>query len=378
MTAATYPTAALPFTASIQLFGSQQPTFGPAGVRITQTEFEHDIIEFETWADNVNADSYQSGMPMIATFGLPLVKRSVYGYVNHAERSNNALSTASSLKRNSTYVVCAGSTYWMKQTSNQVWYNTTASQVITQIAQAFGFDTDIVPDSTVWPCLAVGGQKIWQFCVGLAKRIGYTFYGNGVQLVFKPRSTNPKQVTGPVAVFDYRSNPSGMPVFQPQLGATSPNGGQLRDRQLAGVDPSTSQAYGATVSGSPQAALLGKVQDTPLLVETCQATTASAGEATAKVQGTALSNQLYITAQAIVNGDPLISQGSLVYIANANGAQNGLWFVTKAVHEITKQNYTTTLSLGRDSLGATAVINGVPPTTPLPAASLSGGMWVAA
>jgi hypothetical protein len=347
-------------------------------MQVTQQEFAHDVAVMSFWADDVNADSYTSGSPMQITWGRSAVKRTFYGYVNHASRTNNSLSTTGSLTdRNSTTVYCVGASWFMKESGTLTYRNMTASQVVASIAVSFGLSSDIVYDDTLWPVLHMAGMSYWSFCVMLAQRIGYTFYCSGVTLVFKPRQTNPLQIAGLVAYYDFRNNPAAMPIFMPTIGATNPSGGELANRTLYGIDPITNQVVSASVSGNPAPATLGIYPDTPVFDRVDHATVRNQNEATVRLDGLAQSNQLYLTASAYASGDPMIAQGSLVFVANANGSQNGLWFVTKCVQTMTTTNYSMDMDLGRDSLGATARIAGLPTTQLSPSATLVNRVWKA-
>lgn len=369
-------TAVSPFSSSVQFYGTQVPPLGPNYLQVYQEEFKHDIAVMQFWADDVDADSYASGAPMVAVFGRPPVSRIFYGYVNHPTRTNNALSTVSSLTdRNSTTITCMGASWFMKQAGNRSWEGMTASQIVQAVADIFGLAADITPHETVWPSVPMAGMSYWQLCVMLAKRIGYTFYCSGVQLVFKPRQTDPSNLSGLIASYNYRADPGSLPVFTPTLGATSPAGGQLVDRQSASINPRTNQVIYSHVSGNPSPTILGSTINTPIFRKTEHFTVSSQEEADAKTAGAGLSNQLYLTATALANGNPLISQGSLIYVMNANGSQNGLWFVEKAVQLLNTSTYSMDLCLGRDSLGAAAVIDGTSQIKTPPIAALSGGVW---
>lgn len=373
-----FPTAALPFSTSVQFAGVQTPPLNLQTMKVMQEEFCHDMVTMQFWADDADSDSYASGMPMILTFGRPDTKRTFYGYVSHVSRTNNALSTVTTpTDRNSTCVVCVGASFPMKQTDTKSYFSQTASQVVQSIADQFGLAANIVPDSMVWPVLSMAGRSYWQFCVALAKRIGYTFYCSGIQLVFKPRQTNPASLNGLVATYDYRNNPGGLPVFTPILGATSPAGGQLLNRQYGTIDPRTNQIIYSQVTGSPQPTVLGSSVNIPLFNETQHFTANSQSEANAKLSGVGTLNQLHITATATAGGNPLVSQGSLIFVQNANGGQDGLWFVQKAAQSIDRSTYTMDLNLGRDSIGATTSIGIAPLLQSLPVAVLTNGTWVA-
>ena len=375
----TIPSAASPYSSDVQFYGVQRPTINPNTLQITQQEFCHDVCVLTFWADDIGADSYNSGMPMSLTWGRPLVKRAFYGYVSHASRSNNALAGSMDLMtRNSTTVVCFGASWPMKASGTITWQNQTASQVVTQIAQSFGLITNIIPHDTVWPVLHMAGMTFWEFCVMLAKRIGYTFYVSGATLFFKPRNTDPTQLAGLVAYYDYRRDPGSMPVFMPTVGATNPFGGDLTNRNVSGIDFRTNQIIYSSLAGSPQSKTFGNFTDTPVFNKTEHFTVRNQDEANVKINGAGQSNQLYITASARGTGDPLIAQGSLVFVANANGSQNGLWFVTKCVQNMAPTAYSMDFSLGRDSLGATVQVSGVTSVNTQHPVILSGGQWVAA
>lgn len=375
----TIATAAIPFSASASFYGSlNSPALGPTTLSITQQEFAHDVAVMSFWGADIDSPALTSGLPMLLSWGRPSAKRVFYGYVNHAERVNNAFPGVSYADRNSVIVTCVGASWFMKQTDTRVWYNYTASQVIAEIAALFRLDTNIVPDSTVWPSLQMAGKNYFQFCVMLAERIGYTFYCSGCQLVFKPRQTSPNNLGALAAVYDYRADPSGMPLFTPTLGATSPGGGQLANRKLAGINPRTNQVVYVEVAGSPSPTTLGAQANNPVFDKTEHFTVNSQAEANSRASGAGALNQLYITASALVGGNALVSQGSLIYVQNANGSENGLWWVCKVVHRLNKLTYEMDLTLGRDSLGATASMTVTLQIKTPPSASLIGAIWVAA
>ena len=375
-----YPTAALPFSASAQFFGSEVPAIGPYSVQIKEAEYCHDVAVLKTWADDVDSDSYQSGMPVAITFGRPTAKRYFYGYVDHSRRVNNALANVTSLgDRNSTVVTCVGATWPMKTSGNLSWRNQTVPQVIEQIAEIFGLEANVDPHSTVWPTLHMAGMSYWQFGVSLAQRIGYTFYGNGVQLCCKQRNTDPANLTGIALLYDYRNDPSSMPVFSPVLGASNPYGGQLLNRQTAGINPRTLVPFVAVQGGIPSPTVLGGATNQPVFASVDHYVADTQGESQAKISGAGLQNQLYLTAEATAAGSALVTKGSLIAVLNANGSQNGLWFVTGSDHVIDKMKYQMNLRLGRDSLGSASVVNAVPQTNvPMQAALTSNLQWVSA
>jgi hypothetical protein len=370
----------LAYAMQTQFYGAglqtQLPT--PNTLKVTQQEFAHDVAQMEFWGGNVDSDSLESGMPMFLQFGRPPLMRAFYGYVNHASRVNNSL-TGDAVGRNALRITCVGASWPMKETHTTAYFNMTSTQIVEQIAATYGLVTNIVPDSTVWSVKNQAGQTDWQFICALMQEIGYTLYCSGVTIFASPRTTDPNSLTSVAVVYDYKANPTGLPIFTPTLGSNNPTGGQLRNRQLAAIDPRSGQVVYSAVSGSPGPAVLGGVQNTPPFTETEQCSAQSLQEVQSKVNGAGQANQLYITAEATGSGNPAIGQGSLVFVQNANGGQNGLWFTTKAIHSMNPQTYTLDMCFGRDSVGATVNAVILPQTSIPPTGVLNGaGNWVAA
>ena len=148
---------------------------------------------------------------------------------------------------------------------------------------------------------------------------------------------------------------------------------------MGGVDASTLQPYVLSLAGSGTSNVLGVKQETPPFTDTVQLVSRSVGEAQGKLSGMGQANQLYITAMTVGPGDPGIAPGQLVFVKNANGSQNGLWFVTGVDHRLSAHNYIMTMTLGRDSIGQTASFNIVPQTSlPQETAFLASNVWKAA
>ena len=302
--------------------------------------------------------------------------RNFYGYVNHAGRVNNQLAQTRE-GRNAVCVYCIGASWPMKDVATNVYLQQSNTQIIQQIATQFGLDSFIVPYQTI-----ISGSKqqarltYWEFCCQLAREIGYTFYPDGVQLVAKPRKTDPMNLSSLAAVYDYSSDPAGLPVFNPVLGSNSPGGGQLRTRTLAGVDVLTLQPYVLSLAGSGTTSVLGVLQEAPPFTDTLQFTSRTAGEAQAKLNGVGQLNQMYITATTIGPGNPQIAPGQLIFVQNANGSQNGLWFVCGVDHQLSADNYIMTMYLGRDSIGQTASLKVTPQISlPQETAVLVNNVW---
>lgn len=367
-----------PFAMSVAFQGQGISTRlpNPHSFLLKEEEFAHAYLSMEFWGGDVQSQSLMTGSPMQVSFGRPPQMRTFYGYVNHVGRINNQLASTKE-GRNAICVYCIGASWPMKEVSTNVYLQQTNTQIIQQIGSQFGLGSYIVPSSIV-----TSGAKqqasltYWEFCCQLAREIGYTFYCDGIQLVAKPRKTDPNNLTSLAAVFNYSNDPAGLPVFNPVLGSNSPGGGMLRSRTLAGVDATTLQPYVLTLAGSGTSSVLGVVQETPPFTDTMQFTSRTAGEAQGKLSGAGQLNQLYLTAMAVGPGNPQLAPGQLVFVQNANGSQNGLWFVTGVDHQLSSDNYIMTLYLGRDSIGQTASLRVVPQISlPQESALLVNNVW---
>lgn len=353
---------------------TQLPT--PKTFCLNEQEFSHTILDMEFWGGDVTSISLLSGTPILANFGRAPYMRVFYGYVNHVGRINNQLSKDRE-GRNSINITCVGASWPLKNKASMVSTGLTNTQIISTIASQFNLGQFVVPFTMyTGTSKSQGGLSYWEWMVQLMQEIGYTLYCDGIQIVAKPRQTNPNNLTALSAVYDYSANPAGLPVFNPVMGSNSPQGGQLRTRVNAGIDMQTLQPYVNTVVGSNTPSLLGVVQETPPFTEINQMTTRSVAESATKLQGVAQANQFYLTATAIGPGVPETAPGQLIYVCNANGSQNGLWWVCAAEHHMTEQTYTMTLQLGRDSIGQTAALNVIPQISlPEETASLVQNQW---
>lgn len=376
----------LKFAADVYFMGQSVPGLGPntplpnpATFSLTEQEFAHDVLRMDFWGGDVDSQSLTTGTPIKVVYGRPPQMRVFYGYVNHAGRTNNQLAQTRE-GRNAVCVFSVGASWPMKDDASNRYQGLSNTQIISQIASQFGLGQYIVPyPSITGPVKQQGGLSYWQFCVQLAQEIGYTFYCDGIQLVAKPRQTDPNNLTSLAAVFDYKVDPGSLPVFNPTMGANNPSGGQLRNRLVAGVDMRTAVPYVSTLSGSGTSSVLGVQQEAPPFTEIDQFTSRNASEAATKLAGMGQANQMYLTATAVGSGLTQVSPGQLIFVKNANGSQNGLWFVTKVEHHMSETNYVMTIDLGRDSIGQTANLSIVPQISlPEEEAVLVGNTWLAA
>lgn len=370
----------IPFSAAAAFYADapNTPLPNPAVLEICQEEYAHETAKMLFWGGDVDVSGLYSGTPVVIDYANADTGRTFYGYVNHTERNSTGFASVSLMERNSLTIYCVGASYFMKQPDTKSWFQTTLAPVVQQIAGLFGLSTSLQQDTTVWPSLQMAGQSYFEFLCKWAKRIGYAFYPSGPQLVFKPRQVNPRAIGAVAASYDYRNDVARMPIFRPVIGSTTPGTGRMRTRQVSGIDPRTGKLFTSTITGSGATSRLGTNVDSSVFTEINHEIFGSQAEATARVKGDALYNQMYLRADALAAGDPNVSAGSLIYVQNANGAQNGLWYVNKVRHCLDQNKYEMHLDLGRESRGPTKAIGTVKPFASQPKAKLVNKTWRAA
>lgn len=346
---------------------------------LNQREFSHEVLDMQYWGGDVQSFTLATGQPVWVSWGRPPAMRIFYGYINHAGRVNNQLSQDRD-GRNSINVHCVGASWVLKDRASSVYSSLTNTQIVSAIVSQYNLGQYVVPSTgNTGSSKQQGGLSYWEWMVQLMQEIGYTLYPDGIQIVAKPRQTNPRNLSNLAATYDYSANPAGLPIFNPVLGSNSPAGGQLRNRVNAGIDVQTLQPYVTTISGSNTSSVLGTQQEPPPFTEIEQMTTQNISQSVSKLQGVAQANQMYLTATAVGPGNSNIAPGQVIYVQNANGSQNGLWWVCGVEHHMIEQTYTMTMNLGRDSVGTTQLIQVMPQTSfPEETANLVQGQWQAA
>lgn len=352
-------------------FSSDRPWPLVTEVYFSMGEYRHDVAMITVPVDTPDAGRYVSGRPLSIAWGNS-VQRSDnwYGYINHVEPLYSELGDEPRLQ-----VYCIGATRVFRGENSKQWKSRTIPQVITDIASKKRFRVESDPHTTVWPTLTQHGESDWKFMVGLAQRIGYTLTSVGTTLQLRKRSTSMK------------NDGLAIPVLSPSLftlnelktsyGATSPQGGDLAMREVWGVDMRRNQPI--YKKQSPPSPKFGTASAEPVHNRIVTGHVASSlAEASAKLEGLAEANRLYISGAATAPGNVRVRAGALVFVKDVSLADWGFWFVKGVEHTIQGHDHTMEIDLGRDSVGSDRVTD--PPTVtsraPSPA-RLIGGVWSA-
>ena len=283
-----------------------------------------------------------------------------------------------------------GTSQVMQTTHNTSWKNTSPSTIAATIAAKNGFRA-IIHNYSSAITYRLQNTSDFRFLSQLATEIGYRFYVDNTDLYF----VNPQLILDQSNI---RNTPSfwsynqpgiydTIRSFQPIVGTITPDGGIVADRNVVGLNPSTSALTQATaianvntLSGMPIAPTITKYYNA--------APAESYYEAQQKATADANNNLYWNTADTELYGDARVKPNMLVDLVGTalTTDELGLWLVNSSSHELTMPppsssqvigTYTVCTELGRDEIytdtssrlsQTNAVVQNVP-------ATLVGGTW---
>ena len=155
------------------------------------------------------------GTPIQVNFGRPPQLRSFYGYVNHASRTTNSMA-GDAVARNATCVYAVGASWPMKQVSSAVYQNMTTTQIIQQIAAMFNLDALVVPSRLSGLVSSKGAELLAVLCAACSRDWLHVLLRRYSARCCPP-SNQPYGLTNLAAVYNYRTSPSSLPIFNPTL-----------------------------------------------------------------------------------------------------------------------------------------------------------------
>ena len=320
---------------------------------VTQTRYAHEMIclYFKDWG--VQFDVVKSGLPVHLVVHGYNEKRDFYGYVHHVNLNRSP-------GKNFTELTVIGASFPMKQQSQTVYKNTTADQIIKEIAAKHNFVAYAVPHPRVYPQVAQAGHSDWEMMVRLAKQCGYTLRANNTEIYFQPimedytkyRAEAPKFVMRPA------SDPNGSTLysFKPMIGESIPYEDSTKGAvAINGVDITNA----APVSITQQIrSTKTRVKQQSEFFDRFDTHTVAPDPLVAGYEAEAAENRNYFPYRGVaeVLGNPNLRPDMPVYLDGIGEPYSGYWIILEAQHtiveeELNRQRYTTTIVVGTDSLG---------------------------
>jgi len=318
-----------------------------------QRRYAHELVSlyFKDWG--VQYDVVKAGSPVQLTISGFNEKREFYGYVHHINLDRSP-------GKDFTEVTVIGASFPMKQTAQAVYTNTTADQVVKDIAAKYNFVCYAVPHPRVYPQIAQAGHSDWELMVRLAKQCGYTLRATNTELYFQPvmDDYSKYRAEAPKFVLRQANNPQGSTIysFKPMVGESIPYEDATKGAvAVGGVDITnqvpisiTQQIRNAKTKTTQQNEFFD-IFDTSVVIPDVNV---------AGFEAQAAENRNYFPYRGTVEvlGNPALRPDMPVYLDGIGDPYSGYWVVLEAHHHIVeeernRQRYTTTLVVGTDSLG---------------------------
>jgi len=318
-----------------------------------QRNYEHDYakVYFRDWA--VNITRVKPGSPMELVIG----GKTFSGYVHDVKSYQDGT-------KNFTEVGFIGASYVMRQASQQVYRNVTASMIAEKLAKKYGFSYKIVPHPRVFSQVSQAGLTDWEFLVKLAKQCGYFVWMDSTALYFQPllQEFDEKIIEAPSyhkADAGFKS-PNLMYSFNPVIGETLTHHGADKSAvSVAGIDPRSGQYFKYTKQKrTPTTRQISQPElfdrhATNVVAPTYEAAVYEAVGADEK------SRFPYI-AEAEILGNSRLRPGNPIHLAGVGSKYSGYWTILEVEHEIIEdglntQKFTSILKVATDSLGSSAL-----------------------
>lgn len=320
-----------------------------------RNKHEFGVIEFRDW--DVNYDDIKPGTPIQFSLVSGEGVRSFAGYIHHI--TPNVTPGV-----RSTDVHFIGASYYLKQKSQKVYKNITASEIVKKIAIKHNFAYSVTDHPRVYPQISQAGLTDVEMLNKLAKQCGYSLRLTNAEIHFHPVTKLYEEMRESAATFYLRDaqDPQGSTLysFNPMIGESLEHNGESKSAgAVGGVDKNTGKLIQLTNQKRPKAT---KKKSEVEFFDHFLTNTVINDYASAKSESEAVDerNKFPYRATAEVLGNPNVGPDMPVYIDGAGESYSGYWIVLSAEHRVISKSYntqiyTTILTLGTDSLGSAVV-----------------------
>lgn len=298
-------------------------------------------------------ESLKPGTPAEFTLKADGSSRDFKGYIHHVTPSvtpgNRWLE-----------VHLIGASYHLKQASQEVYKNVTATDVVKIIAKRIGFAFNVVDHPRVYKQIAQAGLTDLQMLHKLAKQCGYSLRLQNAEVHFQPVTKVYEEMKSGARVFSMgdQSSPEGSTLysFHPLIGESLDQDGEDKGAvAVAGVDRFSGQIIQKTNQKRPKAT---KRRSEPEYFDRFSTITVVNDQEAAKHESISADERVRFPYRAVaeVLGTADLHPDVPVYLEGVGQEYGGFWTVLATEHKVvqdsyTQQKYTTILQLGTDSLG---------------------------
>jgi hypothetical protein len=223
------------------------------GAELYQVGSEHDmlILHFKG-----NPDPKQNAIlskdPVIFNFRSQKLKSTWNGYVTQVRQTNTVVG-------GNTDIVCIGPSFYLKETSQKIYKNVTADQVVSRIATKHSMQAVTQRHPRVKASIVQAGQSDWQLLRRLAKSTGFILRCENSSILFVSADKIYKDKKASAPYFYYVGNDDNTGsttkeirmlgtcfAFKPIVSDSSPDTGVRVDRVITGMHAQTGSVLSTT------------------------------------------------------------------------------------------------------------------------------------
>lgn len=314
----------------------------------THSRYQHEtaVVRFIDWA--VSYDSISANTPIIVTINGFGSTRTFNGYVHHLEPDISP-------EKNYVDIHLIGASYVFKQQSQKVWTNTTADQVISDIADANSFSYVAIPTKRIYDQISQAGMSDWELMVKLAKQNGYSLKADNTSLIFQPLTQDFTDLRQEAAYYTLRgleTVASGIYSFKPMIGEAIPYADASKATvAISGVDRTSSVDHAHT---NQKPIKTTKVKSTAPIFDSYHTHTVAPTYKIAKAEADAADevNRYAYRGEVVIQGNPTVLPDSPIFLDGLGTDYSGYWIVLSSEQHVKgNAEYYSTLTVGTDSLG---------------------------
>jgi hypothetical protein len=212
------------------------------GAELYQAGNDHDVLvlHFKGRPD-IKQNALISKDPIVFTFRSQKLTSTWHGHIDRIEQPNTVTG-------GNTNIICIGPSYFLKDTSQKVYKNVTADQVISRIATKHRMQAVTQRHPRVKNSIVQAGQSDWQLLRRLAKVTGFALRCENSSILFvsKDKLYTDKKNSAPYFYFVGEDDNTGTVTaelrmlgtcfaFKPIISDSSPDTGVRVDRVITGM-----------------------------------------------------------------------------------------------------------------------------------------------
>ena len=316
-------------------------TQSPHHVKIIQGIGMQDVVELTyTRFNSYYERALKTGSPILLNWKNDKVSGVFFGYV---------VDVVSELKQSSynpTVIRCMSATFPLKEGGNKIWTNTTATQIVQEIAQKFKLRPVITPSSIIFSQQSLVGHTYWEKIQELARRIGYAAQVYGTDLHFHPLDKMIDFSMTTIPIFSHSdpyTNPwssvlsQTLDSFKPKLGDFFNKDSYNRtEKVVVSINPQTAKLTSSITRPNKVGKNLRSKTVDPLFTQSLPGVTSGSAEMTEAItKAQAQLSRFSLTAVGSGQGDPRVAPYRTIEISGTGSTTDGFWIINTVTHFIT-------------------------------------------